>query len=377
VTAGNHDVVPFLDLTPTTRAVRSDVVKGWLETLDSSSFIGGPNVASFEDALAGFCRTMHAVGTANGTDALHLVLRALGIGPGDEVVVPTNTFVATAEAVVLAGATPRFADVDPETLLMTPETMERAVTARSRAVVVVHLYGQMPDMTVLTSAASRLGLLLVEDAAQAQGATWRGAPAGSFGVAGCFSFYPGKNLGAFGDAGAVVTSDPTVDARIRSLRDHGRSAGSHHRHEVVGTNSRLDAVQAVVLNAKLPLLKEWNEQRRAIVSHYRRLLDGKHAAMVTELAGSRGAHHLAVVRVRDREQVRSRLAERGIGTGIHYPTPIHRMGPFAGWATHDLPVAEAAAGEILSLPVYPGLSEHDIDRVADEVNRAVAGKVRA
>ena len=372
-----RDAVPFLDLGPTTRAVTSEVVDGWTEVLAASSFIGGSSVTAFEDEFAGFCATTHAVGTANGTDALHLTLRALGIRAGDEVLVPTNSFVATAEAVVLAGGCPRFVDVDPSTLLVTAETVEAAVTPRSRALVVVHLYGQMPDMTALVGAAQRHGLLLVEDAAQAQGATWQGRPAGSFGVAGCFSFYPGKNLGAFGDAGAVVTSDDDLAEALRSLRDHGRAAGSHHQHERVGTNSRLDALQARVLSAKLPLLPSWNAERRAVAAAYRAGLDPGHAPVVAELPGSRGVYHLAVVRVRDRDRVRQRLADRGIGTGVHYPTPCHLLAPYVPWASTRLEAAEEAADQVLSLPVYPGMDDRAVDRVIDEVNRVVSGRAIA
>lgn len=372
-----HDTVPFLDLGPMTRAVTPEVVAGWTEALEGSCFIGGSSVVAFETEFARLCSTTYAVGTANGTDALHLTLRALGIRAGDEVLVPTNSFVATAEAVVLAGACPRFVDVDPSTLLVTPDTVEAAVTSRTRAIVVVHLYGQMPDMTGLVAAAQRHGLILVEDAAQAHGATWQGRPAGSFGIAGCFSFYPGKNLGAFGDAGAVVTSDAHLAESLRSLRDHGRAPGSHHRHVRVGTNSRLDAMQARVLTAKLPFLTSWNAERRAVAAAYRGGLDQENAPVVAELPGSAGVYHLAVVRVRDRDGVRRRLADRGIGTGVHYPTPCHLLAPYVPLTATTLEVAEAAAGQVLSLPVYPGMADRAVERVIDEVNRIVSRGARA
>ena len=371
------DAVPFLDLSGVTVAVKDEVLRGWRRTMDESSFIGGEPVEQFEHGLADLCGTRHAVGTANGTDAIHLTLRALGIGPGDDVVVPANTFVATVEGVVLAGASPRFADVDPDTLLVTAASVEAAVTPRTKAVVVVHLYGQMPDMGALGALADGLDLLLLEDAAQAHGATWRGRPAGSFGVAGSFSFYPGKNLGAFGDAGAVVTSDDDLAQQLRSLRDHGRVPGSHHEHGHVGTNSRLDTVQAVVLQAKLPLLERWNAQRRHLVATYGALLDPELTPLVREAPGSRGVHHLAVVRVPGRDQVRDRLAEAGIGTGIHYPTPCHRMRPYAGWAHRALPVVERAADEVLSLPLFPGMTDSQVERVAQVLTHAASRKVVA
>jgi dTDP-4-amino-4,6-dideoxygalactose transaminase len=305
---------------------------------------------------------------ANGTDALHLAIRALDIGPGDEVVVPANTFVATVEAIVLAGARPRFADVDPSTLLLTAEGLEAAVTPATKAVAAVHLYGQMPDMDAIGQTAERLGLLVVEDAAQAQGATWQGGRAGSFGAVGCFSFYPGKNLGAFGDAGAVVTSDPAVDDRIRSLRDHGRAGAGHYQHDGFGMNSRLDAVQAVVLSAKLRRLDAWNAARRELYACYRELVDPSVATLVAQAPGAVGSLHLAVARVTERDRVREELATAGIATGIHYPTPCHLMPAYREYADGPLPVVEAAVGELLSLPMSPHLSASDVARVCEVLN---------
>lgn len=367
--------VRFLDLRGVTDAVAEDVRAGWSALLESGAFIGGDVVTAFERELAAFCGTAYAVGVANGTDALHLTLRALGIGTGDSVIVPANTFVATVEAVVLSGATPRFADVDPDTLLLTSDSIAAARVPSTKAVIAVHLYGQMADMDAISEYAESEGLHLIEDAAQAQGATFGGRRAGSYGVAGCFSFYPGKNLGAFGDAGAVVTSDPVLDDRLRSLRDHGRSAGTHHDHVVVGTNSRLDAVQAVVLSAKLRHLQAWNRARRDLMELYRELLDPDRATLVAEQDGGRGVHHLAVVRVADRESVRRQLDERAISTGIHYPVPCHLMGPYRGYADGALPAAERAADEVLSLPMYPHLESDDVRRVAATLNE-IAGRRR-
>jgi dTDP-4-amino-4,6-dideoxygalactose transaminase len=307
---------------------------------------------------------------ANGTDALHLTLRALGIGPGDEVVVPANSFVATAEAVVLAGATPRFADVDADTLLMTPTTAEAAITRRTGAIIAVHLYGQMCDMHGLRVLAERYDLALIEDAAQAHGATWRGQSAGSLGIAGCFSFYPGKNLGAFGDAGAVTTSDENLAARIRSMRDHGRRDGSHYDHAEIGTNSRLDALQAIVLSAKLEHLAVANDARRRILERYRTAAARGPIDLVRESPDSRGVYHLAVARCPVRVEVRQWMASWGIDTSVHYPTPIHLMTPYGRFATEPLPVAEQAATRIVSLPLFPHMSEEQVGRVCQALELA-------
>ena len=361
--------VPFLDLSEVTAEVRDEVLEKWQGLLDGNQFVGGAAVSSFERSFARYCGTAQAVGVGNGTDALHLTLRALDMGAGCDVIVPANTFVATVEAVVLAGARPRFADVDPDTLLLTPETIEAALTPWTRAVIVVHLYGQTPDMDAILACAERHGLTVVEDAAQAQGARWGQRLAGSFGVAGCFSFYPGKNLGAFGDAGAVVTSDDVLAERLRALRDHGRVGGGHYEHGMLGTNSRLDALQAVVLEAKLGRLDAWNATRRDLMADYRTLIDPAVAVAVGDVPGGEGIHHLAVFQVQDRDGLRAALSEAGIGTGVHYPTPCHRMSPYAPFAHGPMPVAEAAAGRLLSLPMYPHLDAEDVSYVAEQVNR--------
>jgi dTDP-4-amino-4,6-dideoxygalactose transaminase len=362
--------VPFIDLASMTGEVRAAVSDAWQALLDSNRFIGGEAVDRFESQWAAYCGTTQAVGMANGTDAIQLTLRAMGIAEGDEVIVPANSFVATAEAVVLAGAIPRFADVDPATLLLTADTLTDALTSRTRAVIVVHLYGQMVDMDAIGRVAQRAGIAVIEDAAQAQGATWRGRSAGSVGHAGCFSFYPGKNLGAFGDAGAVVTSDAALAARLRSLRDHGRAGGSHYDHAYVGTNSRLDALQAVVLSAKLERLDDWNDARRRIAAQYREATATTTIDLIAEAPEARGIHHLAVVRVPQRDRVRQWLGEQGIATGIHYPTPIHQLAPYQHLAHAPLPVAEQAAAEVLSLPMFPHMTQEQIQHVCRAVQVA-------
>ena len=369
--------VPFTDLAAMTRDVRTAVEREWARLLSSSRFVGGAAVEDFEREWASYCGVAHAVGVSSGTDALLLALRGLGIGAGDDVIVPANTFIASAEAVVMAGATPVFADVSPDTLLITPGELESAITPRTAAVIVVHLYGQMPDMDALSLIADRAGIVLIEDAAQAHGASWRGRQAGSIGRTGCYSFYPAKNLGAFGDGGAIVTDDTQLAARLRSLRDHGRSQRYRYDHELVGTTSRLDALQAVVLHAKLPWLDTWTEARRSIAARYRAALDGGDcgpARLVAELPGSRGAYHLAVALVPDRALVRQRLAEAGIETHLHYPVPCHRHPPYLRYATSPLPVTEKCAGEILSLPMFPHMSDGQLDRVCGAVREALAAQ---
>jgi dTDP-4-amino-4,6-dideoxygalactose transaminase len=359
--------VPFTDLGATTREVRADVDAAIARVVSSDTFVGGEEVERFEREWAQYCTTACAVGVGNGTDALTLSLRALGIGPGDEVVVPANTFVATAEAVVLAGATPRFADVSDETLLLTPATLQAAIRPRTRAIIVVHLYGQMADMGALTRAAASAGLVVLEDAAQAHGAAWRGRRAGSLGRVGCFSFYPAKNLGAFGDAGAVVTDDVELAARLQCLRDHGRAPGSHHVHDAVGTNSRMDALQAAVLSVKLARLEAWTEARRAVAASYRARLQGGPVRLVAKAPGSQNAYHLMVARVPSRERVMSRLAEAGIQTGIHYPIACHQLEPYRRFSYSPLPVVEQASQEVLSLPLFPHMTQDQVAFVCDQL----------
>jgi dTDP-4-amino-4,6-dideoxygalactose transaminase len=309
------------------------------------------------------------VGLANGTDALELTLRALGIGQGHEVIVPTNTFVATAEAVVHAGAAPRFVDVDPDTLLMTADAVAEAVGPRTSAVIVVHLFGNLAPMGDINEVARRHGLVVLEDAAQAHGASDGEARAGSMSTAGCFSFYPGKNLGAFGDAGAVVTDDDRLAGRIRSLADHGRS--SHTNHDLVGRNSRLDALQAAVLLAKLPRLDEWNRARRRARALYREWLVHERITWPTAAPGTEGVVHLNVVIVPNRDLVRDELTRRGVQTGIHYPVPCHRQAPYRDFAPHPLPVAEHAAGHMLSLPMFPHISDEQVQQVCSHLEQVL------
>jgi len=363
--------VPFADLAMQSAQVRAELDEVWVQLLDSHRFIGGEVVESFEQAWADYCGTDFAVSVANGTDSLHLILRALGIGRGDEVLVPANTFVATAEAVVLSGATPVFVDVLPDTLLMDPAHVEAATTPRTAAIVPVHLFGQMADLTTLGEVSRRAGLALVEDAAQAHGAFHAGRRAGSVGVAGSFSFYPGKNLGAFGDGGAITTSDADLAARLRSLRDHGRGLSDRYVHDHVGMNSRLDALQAGILSVKLRHLDDWTAARQRHASAYRAQLPAE-VSMVEEAPQAPSVHHLAVVRTDRRDEVVEGLARHGVDTGIHYPVPCHLQEPYAAYRRGPLPVAEAAAGEILSLPMFPHLTEDQVTHVCRSLGAVLA-----
>jgi dTDP-4-amino-4,6-dideoxygalactose transaminase len=369
--------VPFTDLSAMAREVWPEVEQDYLACLLGGAYIGGPAVTAFEREWAAYCGADHAVGLGSGTDALQLSLTALGVGPGDEVVVPANTFIATAAAVVRAGATPRFADVSDDTLLMTADTLAEAITARTRAAIIVHLYGQMPDMAGLAAIAQQAGIAVIEDAAQAHGAEWGGRRAGSFGAVGCFSFYPAKNLGAFGDAGAIVTSRPELADEIRSLANHGRSGGhSHYDHDRVGTNSRLDALQAILLSGKLARLDEWTERRIALAARYRELLGGYEFAgaglkLTATAPLARHVYHLFVVRVARRGSLRAELAQRGIHTGVHYPVPCHRQPPLRGFAERPLPVAEHTAGELLSLPLFPHMTDRQVDYVCESLSEAL------
>jgi len=369
--------VPFTDLGAMAGEVWPEIEQDYLACLLDGAYIGGPAVTAFEREWAAYCGADHVVGLGSGTDALWLSLTALGVGPGDEVVVPANTFIATAAAVVRAGATPRFADVSGDTLLMTADTLAEAITPRTRAVIVVHLYGQMPNMAGLAAVAQQKGIAIIEDAAQAHGAEWGGRRAGSFGAVACFSFYPAKNLGAFGDAGAVVTSRPELADEIRSLANHGRSHGrSHYDHDRIGTNSRLDALQAILLSGKLAHLDEWTERRIALASRYREQLGERELTrtglkLTATAPLARHVYHLFVVRVARRDRVRAELARRGIQTGVHYPLPCHKQPPLRRLTERPLPVAERAAAEVLSLPMFPHMADRQVDYVCESLSVAL------
>ena len=370
--AATSRTVGFLDLDAAHEEIAAEVERGWNEILLSKDFAGGAAVTAFEHEFAAYCGVTGCVGVANGTDALELGLRALGIGAGDEVVVPANSFIASAEAVSRAGATPTFVDVDPDTLLIDPAALPGSITHRTAAVMPVHLYGAVAPMDAVTAAADVAGLAVIEDAAQAQGARLHGRTAGSFGDVAGTSFYPGKNLGAYGEAGAVLSDDPDVLERVRALRNHGGQ--QRYVHEVIGCNSRMDSLQAVVLSAKLRRLEAWNEARRAAAARYADLLGGiDDVRLPVSAVGSEPAWHLYVVRVPDRDGVRVALEAAGIGVGIHYPRPIHLQAAYLeqGPGPGSCPVAEEAAASLLSLPMHPHLSASNQERVADVLARAL------
>jgi dTDP-4-amino-4,6-dideoxygalactose transaminase len=360
--------VPFIDLKRQYRLLAAEISEATREVYESCSFILGPEVERFEKDFAQFLGVEHCVGVSSGTDALHLAFRALDIGPGDEVLVPAHTFVATIVGVLQAGATPVVVDIEKGSYLLDLEKAECAVSSRTKAICPVHLYGQVAEMQALISFAERHQLLVVEDAAQAHGALFQGKSAGAFGDAGCFSFYPGKNLGAYGDAGAIVTNNSKVAARLRALRNYGSS--KKYYHPELGFNSRLDSLQAAILNVKLPRLASWNEKRRLAADLYRLKLEPLENRGLLHLPApapeaQRHVYHLFVIELKNRDIVTEELAKRGIQTVIHYPTPIHLHEGYAflGYKPGDFPIAERVCSQVLSLPMFPEITEAEIEEV--------------
>lgn len=364
--------VPFLDLQSQQAEVMDEVASVWQRQLATAAFIGGPEVEAFEQEYADYIGVGHVVGVSNGTDALELAFRAVGVGSGDEVIMPANTFIATAEAVSRIGAVPVFVDVDVDHLLIDPQAVEAAITPRTRAVAPVHLYGQTAPVEEILPIADKHGLAVVEDAAQSQGASSRAGRAGALGRVAGTSFYPGKNLGAAGDAGAVMTDDPEIAAVIRNLAAHGSSV--KYVHDRIGMNARLDAVQATVLRAKLRRLDAWNEARRVAASRYERLLsgiDGVRSPVVRD--GNQDVWHLYVVQVDERDRVLAETNAAGVGTAIHYPTPVHLTEAYSGlgYRAGQFPIAEASADRILSLPMFPHLTEEQQEIVVTALQTSV------
>ena len=361
-------MVPFMDLKSEHHTLRDEIGKVWNALLDSATFVGGPQVEEFERSFAQFCGVKHAIGVANGTDALSLALEALGIGRDDEVITAANSFVATAEAIVRCGARPVFVDIDPQTYNIDASQIEPYITQRTRALIPVHLYGQPADMKPILALARRYGLKVIEDAAQAHGALYHGRRVGSMGDAACFSFYPAKNLGACGDGGAVVTSDDSIATAVLKLRNHGGL--KKYEHRIIGYNSRLDSLQAAILQIKLPHLEQRNAIRRQHAQTYDRLFADM-ANIVTPYVpeGIESVYHLYVIRIGKgtRNDLQQYLQDHGVQTGIHYPAPIHRTEAFARFSSHPCPVAEQYAETVLSLPMYPEMEKRQAEYVANVV----------
>jgi dTDP-4-amino-4,6-dideoxygalactose transaminase len=364
--------VPFVDLAPQHDEVARDLRARIDAVLQRNHYILGEELAGFEADFARYCGAAHCVGVANGSDALELSLRALGVGPGDEVIVPAFTFVATALAALRVGARPVFVDVTDDTLLLDPDAVARALSPQTRAVIPVHLYGQCAPMEALAAVAAPRGVPLIEDAAQAHGAWRNGQRAGTLGALAAFSFYPGKNLGALGDGGAVTTSDAALARTLRALRNYGSEV--KYEHPVAGWNSRLDELQAAALSVKLPRLDGWNALRAEAAARYDALLAGdERVRRVATAPGNVHARHLYVVRVEGRDEVLTRMAARGVSCVAHYPRAVHTQGAFAhlGHAPEDFPVANRAAAEVLSLPLYPGITASAQCRVIDALRDAL------
>jgi dTDP-4-amino-4,6-dideoxygalactose transaminase len=360
--------VPFLDLSPSHAPLKEALLGEFGELIDGGAFTNGPAVHEFETAFAGYCGTSHCVGVGSGLDALRLALEAAGLQPGEKVIVPANTFIATFEAVSQAGGVPVPVDVSHDDYNLDPAAVEAAVDSATRFVLPVHLYGQMADMHRIHAIARRHDLLVVEDGCQAHGAVRDGLRAGSVGDAAAFSFYPGKNLGAMGDAGALTTDDETLADRVRSLREHGQRQKYHH--ESIGYTARLDTIQAVVLLAKLPSLDGWNDERRTIADFYNdQLTDVGDLELPPVAAGSEPVWHLYVVATAAPAELGAFLQEGGIGTGRHYPQPAHLSQAYAslGYRAGDFPVTEQLCGRLLSLPIFPGMTLEQQERVVDAV----------
>jgi len=360
--------IPFLDLRSNAKTVKDEVLESITDIIDNSAFVGGKYVVSFEERFAAMHQVEHCIGVNSGTAGNHLALWALGVGHGDEVIVPVNTFIATAWGATLCGATPVFVDNDPHSYNIDPSKVEAAITPRTKAIVAVHLYGQSADMDLLREIADKHGIHLVEDAAQAHLATYNDIPVGNFGITTSFSFYPGKNLGAFGEGGAVVTQDADIAKRISMIKDHGSNQKYHHPIE--GHNYRMSNIIGASLDAKLSHIEAWTEARRTNAAHYNHYLaDIEQISLPEEMPYAKHVYHLYVIRTDQREALMAYLGEHGIASGMHYPIPLHRQEVFAhlGYKVGDFPVAEAQAEQILSLPMFPELTEDQIAYIAQTI----------
>ena len=365
--------VPLVDLKAQYASIKPEIDAAIQRVLDNTSFILGKEVTDFEAEFARYVGARGAVGVASGTAALNLAFQACGIGPGDEVITTAHTFIATSEAISQTGATPVFVDINPQTYNIDPDRVLEAITPRTKAILPVHLYGQPAHLEPLMEIAREHKLWLIEDAAQAHGAEYQEQRCGSIGDLACFSFYPGKNLGAYGDAGAVTGNDASLLERVRKLRDHGRT--TKYEHEDIGFGERIDALQAAILGAKLPHLESWTEARRRHAGLYDELLADCDLQIPYQSPETRHVWHLYVIRTRKRDVVLAHLKQKGIGAGIHYPVPLHRQPAYLkrGYERVSLPITEAVAAEVLSLPMYPELSTEQINYVAEAVKEAIHG----
>jgi dTDP-4-amino-4,6-dideoxygalactose transaminase len=365
-----HSVIPFLDLKAQYQSIKTEIDAAIQSVLDSTQFVLGDRVAAFERDFAAYCQAKEAVAVNTGTSALHLSLLALGIGPGDEVITVPFTFVASVSSVCYTGAKPVFVDIDPNSFTMDVAQIERAITPRTKAILPVHLYGQMADMDPILAIADRHGIPVLEDACQAHGAEYRGRRAGSMGSAGCFSFYPGKNLGAYGEGGAVVTNDEALAKKVRLLRDWGQTQRYHHTFK--GFNYRMEGFQGAILEVKLKHLERWTELRRQHARQYDSLLRGSDVVRAPEqLDGRRHVYHIYAVRTADRNALQRQLQAEGVQTGLHYPIPVHLQEAHAdlGYKAGDFPESEAAARETLSLPMFPEMTATQVDQVVAAVHQ--------
>ena len=363
--------VPFIDFTEQNRIIRAGVDKGFAQVIAKASFIMGPEVRKFEEEFAAYCGVKHAVGVNSGTDALYLALAALGVGEGDEVILPTYTFIATALCVSYTGAKVKFVDIDEASYNMDPARLEKAITPRTKVIIPVHLYGQTADMDEILAIAARHRVAVLEDACQAHGTRYKGRRSGSMGNAGCFSFYPTKGLGAWGDGGMVVTSDDKVAYMVRMLRDYGRT--DRYAHKFKGHNSRLDTLQAVVLSEKIGHLDAWNEMRQRVAGFYAKHLAGSGIILPAACADREHVFQTYAVRLKNRARVMEHLTAKGITALIHYPIPIHLQEAYAdaGYKAGDFPVSEKVCGDILSLPMFPHMTEDQVLEVARAVKEVV------
>jgi dTDP-4-amino-4,6-dideoxygalactose transaminase len=363
-------LIPFLDLHAQYRSIKSEVDSAVLRVLESSQFVLGEEVEVFERDFAGYCQTKYAVGVNSGTSALHLALLAAGIGPGDEVVTVPFTFVATVAAIIYAGARPVLVDIEPKSLTIDVNQIEKAITKRTKAILPVHLYGQSADMDPITEIARRHNLLVIEDAAQAHGAEYKGRRVGATGDLGCFSFYPGKNLGAYGEGGAVTTNNEAFAQEVRAYRDWGQKQKYHH--ELKGFNYRMEGLQGAVLRVKLRYLEEWTEKRRTHAAHYDDLISNSGVNVLKANPDRRHVYHIYAVRSPRRDLLQEHLRSKGVQTGIHYPVPVHLQRAYAdlGYSAGDFPVSERAAAEVISLPMFSELTHDQIEFVASAVKQA-------